>query len=189
MPGIAKRKQVGEQIRFNKQLKRPLYLISEILPIDYDGKILLEYFIKYYPAEWDTLVQMQEQYKNKDDFLRKVGKKVRYKPLSPTDYFYSLQVVNNILHPGRKKKYAENFNLQEVESKKMQFENKRTAIIMKRQTRIKANTDLIQNIDPLYVDYYISIYHKQGISTEQKIEIVSDLSKYNSNKINTFFIL
>ena len=186
MPGITKRKQIGEQMRFNKQLKRPLYLISQILPINYDAKILLNYFQRYYPTEWDTLVQMQEQYKKKDDFLKKVGKKVRYKPLSPTDYFYSLQVVKNILHPNRKKNYAENFNLQAIESKRLEFENKRKMVISKRANRIKENTHLIQNIDPLYVDYYISIYHKKGITTEQKIEIVSDLSKYNSNKINTF---
>lgn len=52
MPGIAKRKYVEELIRFNKKIKRPLYLIVEILPYDYNGKTLLDYFKKFYPYEW-----------------------------------------------------------------------------------------------------------------------------------------
>jgi len=44
MPGIVKRKYVGEILRFNESLKRPLKQILEVLPYSYDANIILELF-------------------------------------------------------------------------------------------------------------------------------------------------
>lgn len=187
MSGISKRKYDGEKMKYNKSIKRPLHLISEILPKDYDGTILLEYFKKYYPAEWDTLVQMQNQYAQKDDFLKSKCIKTRYKPLSAEKYFFALSIVKNILSNGKKEKYKNTFNEVMVNDMKLVFEEKRKNAIKNRTNRIEKNNLLVQNIDPRYIDFYITEYHCKGIDTEQKVEIISDLSKYNSDKINTFF--
>ena len=187
MPGINKRKYVGECMRYNKMIKRPLYLIAEILPKSYDGKILLNFFQKYYPREWSHLVQMQNSYLEKDRFLVSVGKKVRYKPMSPEKYFFSLPVVRNILCNSTKEKHSRLFETEKHELNFKKIEQKRQLAIDKCNDKIANNTELIQNIDPHYVDYYISFYHRKGITIEGKVEIVKDLSKYSSAKINTFF--
>ncbi len=187
MPGLTKRKYVGETMRYNKTIKRPLYLIAEILPQDYDGKILLEYFKRYYPMEWENLVQMQNSYLEKDKFLVSVGKKARYNPMSPETYFFSLPAIKNILRNSTKENYRNTFNKEEHILKLKAFENKRKLAIDKRNAKIANNTELIQNLDPHYVDYYIAAYHKKGISIEDKVEIVKDLSKYSSKKIDIFF--
>ncbi len=187
MPGITKRKYVGETMSLNKSMQRPLYLISEILPKEYDGEILFDYFMKYYPNEWNTLVQMHKQYSEKDMFLQSKGKKARYRPMTPEKYFFSLPLVKNILSDNRKEKYKKSYDEKAVSENLDSFEKKRGSAIAERKLKIESNTKFIQDIDPLYIDFYISEYHKNGTSTEKKIEIVKDLSKYNSNKINTFF--
>lgn len=127
MPGITKRKYVGEIMRYNKKIKRPLYLIAEILPLNFDKEILLEYFRKYCPMEWNQLVQMQESYSEKDKFLLSVGKKMRYNPVPPETYFFSLPVIKSILAKNAKQIDEDILAKEERISKFKEFEHKRKA--------------------------------------------------------------
>ncbi len=102
MAGKTKRKYVGELMRFNKSLKRPLHLIQEVLPYDYDKYTILDLFKELYPFEWDTIVQRYKHYKEKDNFLKSKGKKKRYYPQKPEEYFFNLQKVNYITSNGKK---------------------------------------------------------------------------------------
>lgn len=54
MPGIVKRKFISENNRIAKSMTRPLTLISEILPLAYDGKILLDYYKHATLTRWMT---------------------------------------------------------------------------------------------------------------------------------------
>lgn len=75
MPGVTQRKYIGELMRFNKSLKRPLSLISEVLPYDYDFTDILALFKELYPFEWKTIEQRYNVYSQKDKYLKSVGKK------------------------------------------------------------------------------------------------------------------
>lgn len=75
MPGKKQGKYVGEVIRFNKSLKMPLHNIKSILPINYTKYDILNLFIELYPYEWNSIEERYKIYKNKEDFLKKVGKK------------------------------------------------------------------------------------------------------------------
>jgi hypothetical protein len=187
MPGVTKRKYVGETMRYNKAMKRPLYLIAEILPEVYNGNTLLEYFKKYYPVEWNYLVQMQKSYNEKDKFLVSVGKEVRYKPLKPENYFFSLPVVKNILSDSAKDSHRSLYNEEEHKAKLEAFARKRKSAIDKHNINLSHSTELLQRIDPIYIDVYINAYHKKGVTIEEKVEIVKDLSKYDSQMIDSFF--
>lgn len=187
MPGVTKRKYVGETMRYNKEIKRPLYLIAEILPEVYNGNTLLEYFKKYYPVEWNYLVQMQKSYYEKDKFLVSIGKRARYKPLQPENYFFSLPVVKNILRDSTKVSHRSLYNEEGYKTKLEEFERKRKSAIEKYSIRISKNTELLQKIDPIYIDVYITAFHKKGVTIEDKVEIVKDLSKFDSQKIDAFF--
>jgi len=110
MPGIVKRKYVGELMRFNKSLKIPLNLIQKILPIDYTKEDILKLFKELYPFEWETINQRYKNYQAKDKHLVKVGKKKRYYPEPPEKYFYNLQKVKHMLSEGMKLKYKNNFD-------------------------------------------------------------------------------
>ena len=50
---------------------------------------------------------------------------------------------------------------------------------------ISRNSEYIQDIEPIYIDIFIKIYHKS--SHLEKILIFNELKKFNNNKTITFF--
>jgi hypothetical protein len=187
MPGLTKRKFEKELINFNKSLKRPLNLIYEILPCDYDKYILLKYFKELYPFEWKTIIERYKLYTAKDDFLEEKGKKRRYKHLPPDQYFFNMPKVKHILSKGQKRKHKTNCDDKEQNNKYQLFKKKREIAIKKRQKKIKENKKLLQTIEPLFIDIFINFYHRKGNSIEEKIEIIKELQKYDSKKVIEFF--
>ncbi|WP_455542932.1 toll/interleukin-1 receptor domain-containing protein [Intestinibacter sp.] len=188
MPGKAKRKYEGELMRFNKQLKRPIKLIAEILPKDYTDEDILIYFKKFYPFEWKTICQRYETYQQKDEFLVSKGKKRRYKHLPPKKYFYSLNIVKNLMNEKYRKKYSESYNNGIREEKLLKLEHKRNNKINKREDKIAKFKENIQNVEPYFLDVYIAAYHRKGNTIENKIEIFKEIQKYDCLKSNIFFL-
>ena len=56
---------------------------------------------------------------------------------------------------AQRSKHKDQYNEEEILAKRDAFERKRNSKIEKRKLRIETNTVLIQNIDPLYLDYNI----------------------------------
>lgn len=75
MLGMMKNKYYSETINYTKNLTKPLNLITQLLPYNYGEKSILDLFIKFYPCEWNKLVQRHNYYHEKDMFLKRVGKK------------------------------------------------------------------------------------------------------------------
>jgi len=150
MPGKTQRKYVGELMRFNKSLKVPLYKVKSVLPLNYNKHDILNLFIELFPYEWSIIKERYKIYKGKDDFLKKIGKKIRYKPTLPEYYLFELQKVKHILSQGQKKLHAIDFN--EINRlKKLDKLAEETKI---RMTEINAKIDLakeyIQDVEPSY---------------------------------------
>lgn len=64
----------------------------------------------------------------------------------------------------------------------------------KRQNKIQENEEkvnnakkLMQSVEPLYIDVFISAYHKKGVTTQDKIEIFNELKKYDCKRTKEFF--
>ncbi len=187
MPGVTKRKYVGEIMRFNKQLKRPLKLIVEALPYTYDEDTIINLFKELYPHEWQIMNERYKQYKEKDKFLLKVGKKERYKPQAPKKYLLNLPQIKYKLRDKAKQSHKRSFNEEEQLKKLSELKNKRMKVINKKEEKIHKSRELLQNIEPLYIDAFITAYHKKAITTEGKIEIFKELQKYGCNKTLKFF--
>lgn len=187
MPGIARRKYDGETMRIHKKLKRPLYLIAEILPCDYDEKLFLSFFMELYPFEWKEIVERCKVFQEKDKFLKSHGKKTRYKSPSPERFFYNMPVVRNILSSNYKAKHKECYNEAEREEKYQNFKRKRSNKIQQKNTQVNNFTDLMQEVEPYYVDVLIVAYHQKGITTEGKIEILKEMGKFICPKTIQFF--
>lgn len=187
MSGIAKRKYVGELMRFNKSLKRPLKNIKEVLPKEYTPQIIIDEFKKYYPLIWKEMNERYKNYSEKDKFLKKQGKKLRYKPLNSEKYLLSLPQVKQWLSEGGRIAHRNKFN-KEFQSERIQtLTNKMSNSVEKRTKKVSKNTEGVQNIEPLFVDVFISKYHKKGTTQEEKIEIFNELKKYNTDKTIDFF--
>lgn len=187
MPGITKRKYVGEIMRFNKSIGRALKQVISVLPYDYDRNTMLELFKELYPYEWQTINQRYEQYKEKDEFLKKVGKIVRYNPELPEKYFFHLPIVKNSLTSNAINKHKKIFDEKCWLEKLSDLKAKRSKSNNNKSEKIKKATELMQEVEPLYIDAFIAAYHKKGITTEGKIEIFKELQKYICDKSNEFF--
>lgn len=183
MPGIVKRKFISENNRIAKSMTRPFTLISEILPLAYDGKILLDYYKQLYPHEWNVLVERCANYKDKDAFLVKQGKKTRYGLTTAENFFFSLPKVKYILSKGQKDMHATSNDAHTIEIKKRNFFAKRKSAILKMQNKISNNKKNMQFIDPLFLDLYDYAYHKKGITQIEKLEIVNELFKYDTPRV------
>ena len=187
IPGETKRKYNGEIIRFNKSLKIPLNCIKSVLPFNYYKYNILDLFKKLYPYEWNTIEQRYLQYKSKDDFLSKIGKKKRYYPTLPQFYLFNLQKVKHMLSEGQKKIHQQNFNEENrVKNLKVLQEKVKNRMI-KINEKVNKEKEFMQEVEPLYANIYIQAYHKKGIPINEKMEIVKELEKYECEKSTEFF--
>ncbi|WNS42046.1 toll/interleukin-1 receptor domain-containing protein [Paenibacillus sp. MMS20-IR301] len=187
MPGIAQRKYVGETMRINKTISRILRRLSDVLPYNYSAETLLELFQDLYPREWMELDQRYHQYKKKDAFLSKNGKKIRYKPDPPREHFLNLPKVKHMISKGAIAKHKANFDKNGYQQRLDNYKAKRQSAIQSRNKKIAKANELIQNVEPLYIDAFIAAYHKKGISIDGKLEIFKELQKYKSRKVIEFF--
>lgn len=187
MPGITQRKYVGETMRLNKTLSQVLKRLFEVLPYNYSAETLLELFQELYPREWLDLNQRYNQYKKKDAFLLKNGKKIRYKPNPPKEHLLNLPIVKQILSKSAIAKHQANFDMNSYQQKLNNYKAKRQRAIQSKNAKITKANELIQNVEPLYIDAFIAAYHKRGINIDGKIEIFKELQKYKSRKVIDFF--
>lgn len=187
MPGKTQRKYIGELMRFNKSLKNPLHNIKSVLPINYTKNDILHLFIEFYSHEWSVIEERYKTYKEKDIFLKQVGKKKRYKPVQPEQYLFDLQKVKHILSQGQRKLHRENYNEENRLKKLEELRKKAKVRKLKRNEKISLAKDYMQNVEPLYIDIFIQAYHRKGINLEEKMEIVKELQKYDCDKTLIFF--
>lgn len=188
MPGIAKRKYIGEIMHFNKGLSSPLKFIFEVLPHNYNEDTIIDLFKELYPYEWKIINQRYNNYKEKDLFLIKHGKKERYKPENPREYLLNLPQVQYKLKNRNKSANKIKFNEEDQLKKLLELRYKRLNVINKKKEKLGGRRELIQSIEPLYMDIFISAYHKKGIRIEEKIEIFKELQKYDCDKSREFFL-
>ncbi len=187
MPGITKRKYISEEARINKKLSRILRSLSNVLPYNYNKEIILKLLQDLYPREWEELEQRYHHYKKKDAFLKGKGKKIRYNPNSPKKHIVNLPIVKHMLSNKEVLKYRANFNYTTYQLNLNKYKFKRKNIIQNYTEKIAKATELIQNVEPLYIDAFIAAYHKKGISIDEKLEVFKELQKYKSKKVIDFF--
>lgn len=184
MPGLLKRKYETESISIIKQINRELNSIKLILPKVYDGKILFSLYKRYFPNNIQMLIERYNHYKEKDNYLRSIKKKERYKPLNVEDFFFSSAKVKHILSGQQKKNHYQKYNEELRQQSLMVMEKKLNIKIQKQQEKEKKN-QYIQNIDPAYLHIFIKIYHKSNHN--DKVIILNELKKFNSEKVIQFF--
>ncbi|HCM88430.1 MULTISPECIES: TIR domain-containing protein [Vagococcus] len=187
MPGKTQRKYVGETMRIQKEMTQQLKQIAKVLPYEYNRNLLLEYYKEFYPTEWNKIIQRDSQHRAKDDFLKSNGKKKRYKSVEPEQFFFSHAKVKNIISKGAKEKHKSNFNQEERDRNYQSLKNKRLNKIKNQKDKLDKYNELTQEVTPDFIEILIASYHQKGISTEEKIEIVNEMKKYNCPRSLEFF--
>lgn len=184
----AKRTYDAETSRLNKKITQQLKQIQIVLPKNYTQKDILDYYKKFYPTDWFLLEDRQKTYIDKAKHLKeKRGCTKRYNTKDTESYFYSLPKVRHMLSKSSLEHHFKNFGSEDYKSKSDIFKRKRKIknekTLLKRQ-KARENAQLI---DPLYLDIYIQMYHKKGSTNQEKLIIVNELMKYDSENVIKFF--
>ncbi|MBY8177702.1 toll/interleukin-1 receptor domain-containing protein [Vibrio fluvialis] len=187
MAGIVKRKYESETRKLQKSFTRPLNLISEALPDEYNKYLLLNLFKELFPLMWDSLNKRYVQYESKDKFLTKVGKKKRYYHDKPDVFFFKLLKVKHMVSPGQREKHKKTFNEKNAQLAYQSLLNKANNKVKAHEDKMLSINKDLQTVDPLYIDAFLSAYHKKGITIQEKVEIFNELKKYNTSKVIEFF--
>ncbi|MEZ9069658.1 toll/interleukin-1 receptor domain-containing protein [Vibrio atlanticus] len=187
MAGIVKRKYESETRKLQKSFTRPLNLISKALPAEYDKYLLLKLFKELFPLMWDSLNKRYEQYESKDKFLAKVGKKKRYYHDKPDVFFFKLLKIKHMISQGQRAAHKKKFNENNAQLAYQLLLNKANNKVKSHENKIASINRDLQIVDPLYIDAFLSAYHKRGITIQGKVEIFNELKKYNTPKVIEFF--
>ena len=182
MAGIVKRKYNKETGLYSKSFTRPLNSISRILPIEYNKVTILNLFKEFYPREWSELISRYQYYTDKDKNLQKNGKKSRFHHKKPEDFLFGLAKTKQIASYRFKENHRKNFNKSAREHEYKKFKEERKIKNDIYHKKILENNKLAQNLEPIYIDLFISQYHRRGVTIQEKLEIVNEVKKFNCKK-------
>lgn len=157
-----------------------------VLPFDYDNNTILNLFKELYPFQWRDLIQRYELYNSKDRHLQSIGKKKRYYHDEPKSFFFNLDKVKHLVSSGQRAKHKQSFDLYKSREAYEKLASNRSRKIKIHIEKINTENKLAQNVEPLYIDVFISAYHKRGVTTKDKIEIFNELIKFNCTKTIDF---
>ncbi|PMI35917.1 hypothetical protein BCT30_11940 [Enterovibrio norvegicus] len=187
MAGVVKRKYESETRKLQKSFTRPLNLISEALPVEYNKFLLLKLFKELFPLMWDSLSKRYEEYESKDKFLTKFGIKKRYHHDEPDVFFFKLLKVKHMVSPSQRARHKKTFNEKNAELAYQSLLNKSNNELKTYDKKMRSMNKDLQTVDPLYIDAFLAAYHKEGITIQGKLEIFYELKKYNTPKVIEFF--
>ncbi|HIF9151480.1 TPA: toll/interleukin-1 receptor domain-containing protein [Photobacterium damselae] len=182
MSGIVKRKYNKETGLYMKSFTYPLNSISKILPYEYNRVTILNIFKEFYPRQWNELVSRYQYYTDKDKNLQKNGKRTRFHHKKPENFLFGLAKTEQIMSHRFIEEHKKRFNelVREQEYNKFKEDRKIKNDIYHKN--IAENNKLAQNLEPLYIDLFISEYHRKGVTIQEKLEIVNEIKKFNCNK-------
>ncbi|MEL0537320.1 hypothetical protein [Staphylococcus debuckii] len=185
--GKTKRKYHGESIKISKNITKALRNIFILLPKNYSKQDILKKYKQYYPYEWQILIERQRVYQEKDEFLARKNKQKRYYPETPESFFFSQQKVKHMLSKGARQKHTRLLNELNIKENKQKIIIKRKNAIKKKDEKIKTAKLNSQNVAPSYLDKLMEAYHKNKLSAEEKLIILDELTRFDNEKITTFF--
>lgn len=169
---------------YKKKFKKPLEMISKIMPEEFTDEYYVETFKRLYPYLWIDLEKNYTYWHKKNDEIMRYGKKSRYNFRKPYNF------ILDCSHHLRKKMRRDNGReiLKEEEIKKIENSilKKSQERLDKQRQKVESNLYYVQEIEPCYTKKFIAEYFRTH-DLHEKLEIMRELSKYKSEEIISFF--
>jgi len=99
-----------------------------------------------------------------------------------------LQLVKNCLTEDKTNRHKQLFNEEAQLEKLLRLRKKRRGFINKRIEKINKAKELMQNVEPLYIDSFIAAYHRKGITHTNFIKKIDGLLLQNIGKTQQKYI-
>ena len=122
------------------------------------GNLNIQFF---YPHEWKSVEMKYWYYQRKDKNLKKRFGKARYNIKDPIRLLHDVAFYKKMLSTEYKKKYADNFNVENVTDAEKILWNKREPKIQKINQKIDKAILKTQQVTPSFVDKLIGFYERK----------------------------
>lgn len=179
--GIVMRQYNNFYIKFQRQFKKAHGQVIETMPLEFSNKEYIERF-KYMFPDKILLIERERNYWYGKRIIRKNLSKIRCKGMSLETYDFILSTSKHI-----RKKKRENIASNEEMIKKADTAREISLKKLKAESMSKNKIlNYIQEIDPPYLRYYRNKFFKTH-DLHERLEIIRELSKYNSEEVRKFF--
>lgn len=171
---VAKRAYQGEMVRFNRQMKRPLQLVADMMPIGFTDEEYYKTFKVCFAGLWHTIEEKKRTY----DLMDKERKRKHQEPIYFFPQLYDFLAKQSCaIRNKTRNKHQQGQILGEAEriALKAKYETRskhREAAKEKKKTEI---TELQQAVTPKFANYFIKTYfyvkrtHPEDVNTRMRI--------------------
>ena len=167
--------------KFQRQFKKAHEQVIETMPVGFSNKAYVERF-KYMFPDKIFLIETEKNYWHGKCIIRKNLSKIQRKGMSLETYDFILSTSKHI-----RKKKRENIASNEEMIKKADTAREISLKKLKAESMSKNKIlNYIQEIDPPYLRYYRNKFFKTH-DLHERLEIIRELSKYNSEEVRKFF--
>ena len=168
--------------KYKKKFKKPIY---NMIPLFDNSVTDNEFVLKFkglYPYLWEDLCKQYMYWREKNEYIIKLGKKSRYNFIKPYNFILDCSInARNKIKNGKNE-------LSDGEKKSIEIDIQKNSYKKTEQNNRKmdANLYLMQEIEPVYAKTYINKFFNT-VDLHIKLEIIRELSKFYSDNIVSFF--
>lgn len=178
--GIVRRKYNKDMMQFHKELKRPLLIVANIMPLGFTNEQFFAKFKEIYPDLWTKIKDKYDDYQERNKKRIKTDKFVF--PFPYPEKYLGIQAMPII--KKTRERYVNNPPIPEViNENENRLKAKRFARLEQKDEKTKKDTELIQATAPDYIDKLIPLYfqerkeHPNNIN--ERLRILQEVGKYN----------
>ena len=186
---VAKRAYNNQMNKLSKQLKRPLRLVADMMPIGFSDEDYFRTFKSCFAGLWQSLVDKKRIY----DMMDRERSRKHIKPI----YFFP-EPINLLIHNSisirNRTRNLHNLGVVKDEKERVTLRNKYELKTMKRETekarRKKRNEELQQNVMPSFSNYFIKTYfyvkHTHPDDVNSRMRILEEAAKFKCPETISF---
>lgn len=186
---VAKRAYNNQMNKLSKQLKRPLRLVADMMPIGFSDEDYFRTFKSCFAGLWQSLVDKKRIY----DMMDRERSRKHIKPI----YFFP-EPINLLIHNSisirNRTRNLHNLGVVKDEQERVTLRNKYELKTMKRETEKargkKKNEELQQNVMPSFSNYFIKTYfyvkHTHPDDVNSRMRILEEAAKFKCPETISF---
>ena len=187
--GILKRKYNKDCQLFYNTLRKPLKMISYLMPVGFTNEMFYEIFKQCYPYLWDDIRERSYKYR-KDDLRRRAKGKKTFNFLEPNTY---LDIISKVYISNVRARHKRNGTILCAEERENQIERLKNEAAKRIEKREKNKSEKLrykQKVTPEYVNYFITEYfrlrRKNPLDVNPRYLIILEAAKFKCDKTVEF---
>ncbi|HFI0608926.1 TPA: toll/interleukin-1 receptor domain-containing protein, partial [Streptococcus suis] len=179
--GIVMRQYNNFYIKFQRQFKKAHGQVIETMPLEFSNKEYIERF-KYMFPDKILLIERERNYWYGKRIIRKNLSKIRCKGMSLETDSFILSTSKHIRKIKRESLASNEEMVKKVNTARTISLEKLKAESLRRKRKL----NYIQEVEPPYLRNYRNRFFKTH-DLHERLEIIRELSKYDSKEVRKFF--